>query len=96
MAKKPSSGTSSTATIRHFYVDEQYRPSGIQADLLAHALRHVQSSSVKRIQAKDFVLASYLSKSLQNAGFVKSGLLEKVGIFRWPINVVTLDKKKSD
>jgi GNAT superfamily N-acetyltransferase len=90
-AKTPSSPI---AVIRHFYVDEIYRKSGIQNDLLAHALRHAfrPDSSIERIKAHDSPLSYYIHQSLQSAGFHLDEHTETVGVFRWKLGTRILER----
>lgn len=89
-----SKGTSSTATIRHFYIDEEYRSSEIQNDLLAHAVNYAfrASPALQSIQAMDSPLMLYARKSLQNAGFQLDHHTEKVGIFGWKLGMRVLER----
>jgi len=97
---KYSKGTSSTATIRHFYVDEPYRPAGMQHDLLSHAVKLAFSKdpTVQAIRAADSPLKPYASEALRRAGFQLEGKTEKVGILKWQNSVRVLSRKawKSD
>lgn len=88
-------GTSSVATIRHFYVDEPYRVAGIQNDLLAHAVRHTFDSdkAVQTIRAADSPLVPYVRESLRSTGFILQEYTERVGIFRWKLGVRSLSRE---
>ncbi|KZT06924.1 uncharacterized protein LAESUDRAFT_749833 [Laetiporus sulphureus 93-53] len=88
-------GTSETAAIRHFYVEEQYRRAGMQHDLLAHAVKHVFSSSqkVKTISAVDSPLKPYVGDALRQQGFELERKTEKVGILRWQNTVRVLSRE---
>ncbi|KAJ7169933.1 hypothetical protein C8R46DRAFT_1090588 [Mycena filopes] len=77
-----------TATIRHFYVQEPYPATGIQDDLLSHAVNHcfnAHSGTVQHIRATDSSLVPYVGKALQNAGFVLDEHTETVGVLRWKL-----------
>ncbi|KAF9822227.1 hypothetical protein IEO21_00221 [Rhodonia placenta] len=76
---KYTKGTSSTATIRHFYVEELYRPAGIQHDLLTHAVRMAFSRDpkVQTIRASDTPLKPYVSEALRQARFQLEAKTEK-------------------
>jgi len=87
-------GTSSVATIRHFFIDEPYRPTGIQDDLLAHAIQHVfkETDAVKEIKAITTSLMPYTQKCLRDAGFLLEKPLGKIGIYKWQIDQVVLQR----
>ena len=83
-----------TATIRHFYVSEEYRSANTQEDLLEHAVKHAFSSNpkVQRIEAFDSPLVPYLRTCLRNAGFQLDHNTKKVGLFRWSLGVRYLNR----
>lgn len=87
-------GSGKTAIIRHFYVDEVYRSSGIQADLLKHAVKFAFDSDdqLLRIRAPDSPLHPYISSCLQAAGFAIEHPIEEVGLFKWKIYMRTLER----
>jgi hypothetical protein len=87
-------GTSSVATIRHFYVDEPYRIAGMQDDLLNHAVRHTFNSNktVQSIRAADSPLIPYVRESLRSNGFKLQEYTERVGVFRWKLGVRLLER----
>lgn len=93
--KGPKLGTAPTATIRHFYVDETYRSSGIQEDLLTHATRFAFNAdpTLKRIRAPDSPLISYIRDCLRNAGFVLEEHTKTVGAFGWKLGMRGLDRE---
>ncbi|KAF8640947.1 hypothetical protein AX17_000594 [Amanita inopinata Kibby_2008] len=83
------------ASVRHFYVEEPYRCSGIQDDLLAHSIHHTfkAGTNVQKIIVEDNPLLSYTGKALRSAGFVqgRSGT-GKLGLFKWQLDEVVLDR----
>ena len=82
-----------TATIRHFYVDEVYRVTNIQEDLLELAVKHAFSDpKVQRIEAFDSPLVPYLRACLQKAGFQLDHNTKKVGLLRWSLGVRYLNR----
>jgi predicted GNAT family acetyltransferase len=87
-------GSAKTAIIRHFYIDEVYRGSGIQADLLGHAVQSAFDSDdqVLRIRAPDSPLHPYIGSCLQEGGFAIEHPIEEVGLFRWNIVMRTLER----
>lgn len=86
--------SSKTGLIRHFYVDEMYRPANIQDDLLKHAVNYAfaKSSSLQRIEAQDSPLVPYLRPCLRKAGFALEHPTEHVGVFRWKLVKCYLEK----
>jgi predicted GNAT family acetyltransferase len=94
--KKKTPEQSSVAIIRHFYVDEQYRPSGVQDDLLAHAVKHAftASSVLLQIRAEDSPLTPYIRKSLKSAGFELEQHTETVGVFKWKLGMRVLERSE--
>ncbi|EPQ60773.1 hypothetical protein GLOTRDRAFT_68702 [Gloeophyllum trabeum ATCC 11539] len=66
-----TSGTSAVATIRHFHVEEKYRKSGVQDDLLEHALRRTFESAeqVQKVRIVYCPLATYIGECLRKYGF---------------------------
>lgn len=90
-----SDGTTSTAIIRHFYVDEAYRSSGIQSDLLAHAIQIAFGSnpSLQRIKAPDSSLITYIRSCLREAGFQLDCVTGRVGVYGWKLGRRTLERE---
>ncbi|PFH54522.1 hypothetical protein AMATHDRAFT_52137 [Amanita thiersii Skay4041] len=82
------------AMIRHFYVDEPYRTTGIQDDLLQYAIRQTFESgaNIKSIQAESTALLPYIKKSLVPVGFKPIGRSRKVGLFGWQFEEMVLDR----
>lgn len=91
-----SKGTSSTATIRHFSVDELFRKADVQDDLVAYVTRYVFSNSkdVKKIKIMTSSLLDYVPKSFGKYGFTVDRLVEKVGIYGWRVEVMGLDRAR--
>ncbi|KLO14436.1 hypothetical protein SCHPADRAFT_826396 [Schizopora paradoxa] len=79
-------GTATTATIRHFYVVEQFRTVGIQDDLLSFALKRAFESSpnVQNVRMTPSPMFDYLDKMLKKAGFTVVEQGKGVGLGRWP------------
>ncbi|KAJ7070980.1 hypothetical protein C8F01DRAFT_1108574 [Mycena amicta] len=82
------------ATIRHFFVQDPYPPSGVHKDLLKHALNHCFTAApgVQRIKATDSPLAPYASKALKEAGFIRAKDVGTVGVLRWKMAEVALER----
>jgi GNAT superfamily N-acetyltransferase len=89
-------GTSRIATIRHLYVEDQYRGIGIQRDLLDHALKHTFSSNspVRTIKASDSPLVPYVRVCLRSAGFQLQKNTETVGLFAWKLGQRILEREE--
>jgi GNAT superfamily N-acetyltransferase len=85
----------SIATIRHFYVDEAYRRSGVQEDLLRHAIRHAFNSdkAIQQIQVPYSSLLPYIPDCLGAAGFVSIGNPQEIGIFNWKFGMQALNRE---
>jgi len=87
-------GPSSVALIRHFYVEEKYRPSDIQSDLLDHAVKHAFGSrnKIKSIRATDSPLSPYTRQCLRKAGFKMEPEKQKMGALRWEVGTSVLSR----
>ncbi|KAI0651801.1 hypothetical protein C8Q79DRAFT_58762 [Trametes meyenii] len=93
---KMSKGTAKVATIRHFYVDEPYRPVGMQDDLLEHALKHAFSAEAKLegVRAAESPLRNYVGDALRKYGFELEKKTERVGALRWQDSVRILHRTR--
>ncbi|KDQ63702.1 hypothetical protein JAAARDRAFT_53888 [Jaapia argillacea MUCL 33604] len=90
-----SKGTSEVATIRHFVIDELYRPALIQDDLLVHAIKQTfGDKNVKTIRAFDSPLEEYVSDCLRDHGFKVTKEVRTVGVFKWKLTESVL--RRSD
>ncbi|KIK71056.1 hypothetical protein GYMLUDRAFT_312766 [Collybiopsis luxurians FD-317 M1] len=89
-------GTSKTAVIRHIYVDEPYRSTGVQDDLIEFALQSLFSSnsSVLSVKTTSSPLRAYVEKALNEAGFKFEGISETAGLLKWKVSkrVMTRDE----
>ncbi|KAG6842613.1 hypothetical protein C0991_000139 [Blastosporella zonata] len=94
--KKQPKGSSASAVIRHFYVDEPYRSSGIQEDLLSHVLQlaFTTEPALKVVKASDSQLFPYIGNCLQGAGFVREESTQKVGVFGWQLGKRSLSREE--
>ncbi|KAF8807453.1 hypothetical protein BYT27DRAFT_7241992 [Phlegmacium glaucopus] len=82
-----------TATIRHFFVDEAFRATNIQEDLLQHAVKHAfKDPKVQRIEAFDSPLVPYLRTCLRNTGFQLDHNTKKIGLLGWSLGVRYLNR----
>ncbi|KAF9229336.1 hypothetical protein BS17DRAFT_792287 [Gyrodon lividus] len=91
-----SKGTSSTATIRHFYVEEPFRKSEVQNDLLEFAARHVftMAQDVKGLETSATSLLDYVYKSLSELGFTVQKHVGKIGVYGWRLDIMSLEKAR--
>lgn len=93
--KKSSNSPATKATIRHFFVDEPYRSTGIQDDLLTHAIRHTfETSSIETIKTEGNPLVPYVQGALLSAKFVPGSKIKSLGLFRWPFYEMELDRTR--
>ncbi|KAF8350021.1 hypothetical protein F5887DRAFT_1070254 [Amanita rubescens] len=70
--KKSSKQANTEATIKHFYIDEPYRSTGIQEDLLAYAIRQAfETPSIETIKVEGSPLIPYVHRALLSTGFVE-------------------------
>jgi GNAT superfamily N-acetyltransferase len=89
-----ASVTAERAEIRHFYVEEPYRKTNVQDDLLQHALTQAfENGNVKTVGAVASGLQSYISKSLVRAGFKYEDVVKKVGTLGWKIENMVLARE---
>jgi len=83
--------------IRHFYVEEEYRKTNIQDDLLHHAVQDAfdKSPALELIEGVDAVtLIPYIHDSYQRAGFRLSQEYDTVGsLGRWKYFTTRLHRK---
>ena len=84
-----------TALIRHFHVEEAFRTSNIQDDLLNHAVNYSfeKDAKLERIEAPDSPLIGYLRPCLRSAGFELDHHTKKVGLLRWNLGTRYLQRK---
>ncbi|KAH9937645.1 uncharacterized protein B0H18DRAFT_971585 [Fomitopsis serialis] len=80
-------GTSYTAVVRHFYVDEAYRPAGAQHDLLL-------DPTVQEVKCDDSPLRKYAGDALRKAGFELEWKTDKIGMLGWQNSLRTLNRSK--
>jgi len=88
--------TAQNAVLRHIYVDEQYRPTNIQKDLLGHALKSsfTANSSPARIRATSTPLRNFAEKALTELGFKFESVSETLGLLKWKVNNRVLTKEE--
>lgn len=90
-----SKGTASIATIRHFFVEEPYRPAKPEDDLLKLAVRRAfeGDKTVDRVRALGGRLRPTVEESLRRNGFVPGEKEGTLGFFKWETRWYTLTKK---
>lgn len=91
-----SEGTSSVANIRHFYVEERFRKSNVQQDMLAFAARHVFTTTqdVKVLKASATPLLDYKYNCLRNLGFSVEKQAGKLGVLGWRIDAMSMERAR--
>ncbi|EIW86663.1 hypothetical protein CONPUDRAFT_95409 [Coniophora puteana RWD-64-598 SS2] len=87
---------SRSAKIRHFFVDEPYRKTNIQNDLMKHALQHTfhDEHNIREVQIESSVLNGYVRQSLIDIGFKHGNTIRNVGIYGWAVQLCTLSRAK--
>ncbi len=82
-------------TIKHFYISEPYRSTGIQDDLLVYAIRHAfETPSIKTIKVEGSPLMTYVQSALLSAGFVQGRKVKSLGLLKWPLYEMVLDRTR--
>ena len=96
MLFRSAKGTVKTATIRHFFVEEQYRSAGLADELLEFALKHAftEHAKVEAVRAYASPLEQYASDSLRMHGFELERKTERVGALRWQNSAQILRKER--
>lgn len=81
------------ATIRHFYVADPYRQTGVHEDLLVHALNQAFTSpDVSSVEANYSMLTPYIKKTLISHGF-KISTSHRNGLFvSWEVGTAVLQR----
>jgi hypothetical protein len=107
-ASKTKAGTTAeTAIIRHFFVEELYRTSGVQADLLEFAVSRAfaanSSPQPLRVRVVSSDLESYKAATLQAAKFHPISNWDsseprewKVGVYGWRSRWVEIIRQEWD
>lgn len=78
-------GTSEAATVRHFYIMEEYRATFVQEDLLHYAVSQAfgKDPKVKLIKGIDSVLEPWKAGAFTKEGFVIGKELKRIGLLGW-------------
>ncbi|KAJ3824607.1 hypothetical protein F5880DRAFT_1558379 [Lentinula raphanica] len=89
--------SSDVAVLRHIYVDEPYRTTNIQKDLIEYAVQKAltpERSNVKRVITSSSPLREYVEKALDEVGFRYDGVSDTVGLLKWKVSnrVLTRDE----
>ena len=89
-------GTSSVATIRHFFAEEAYRGVNIEDDLLEFAVESTFDGDrvVKSIRILATELRPAILNSLRRNKFVKGDRVGAGGIQNWEVNWYTLERSR--
>ena len=92
----PAATNPATQSLRHFYVEEQYRPAGLADDLLDHALKHAFTSDAKlqAVRASESPLQKYITEALRKRGFRWEKKTERMGALRWQTSTSILEKER--
>jgi hypothetical protein len=85
------------AVIRHFYVFDPYRQTGVQDDLLVHAIKRAFSSpDATSIEASYSMLTPYVKKALLDHGFKLTTSERRGHLISWQVGVAVLQKSAWD
>ena len=88
-------GTSSVATIRHFYIMEEYRRAFVQEDLLHFAVSHAfKDPKVKVIRAVDATYDKWKAAAFTKEGFSVEKELRRIGVLRWIVRSRELTRER--
>jgi hypothetical protein len=83
------------ANIRYYYVADPYRESGVQNDLLAHAIpRLFASPDIKSVEASYSMLHPYVKKALLEQGFKIASSRKNGHYISWEVGTALLTKEK--
>ncbi|EKM61012.1 uncharacterized protein PHACADRAFT_247306 [Phanerochaete carnosa HHB-10118-sp] len=89
-------GTSQVATIRHFYVMEEYRAALAQEDLLHFAVSQAftEDHKVKVIKGIDSDLDRWKEAAFTKCGFIVEKGLRSIGLFGWKVRSRGLTRER--
>jgi hypothetical protein len=83
------------AYIRHYYITDPYRESGVQNDLLAHAIpRLFASPDVTSVEAPYSTLHPYVKKAFLEQGFKIASSRNNGHYISWEVGTALLTKEK--
>lgn len=89
-------GTAPVAVIRHFFIEEAYRPADVEEDLLRYAVGAAfeAEQKVSEVRALGSPLRPSVEKSLCASGFTRKERVRTTGILRWDTNWYMLERKQ--
>lgn len=91
----PNSAQPGRAYIRYYYVADPYRESGVQDDLLNHAIpRLFASPDVTSVEAQYSMLHPYVKKALLARGFKIASSRKNGHYINWEVGTALLTKEK--
>jgi len=83
------------AHIRHYYVADPYRESGVQNDLLTHAIpRLFASPDIDSVEAPYSMLHPYVKKALLEQGFKIASSRKNGHYINWEVGTALLTQEK--
>ena len=83
------------AYIRHYYIADPYRESGVQNDLLTHAIpRLFASPDINSVEAPYSMLHPYVKKALLEQGFKIASSRKNHLYISWEVGTALLTKEK--
>lgn len=83
------------AYIRHYYIADPYRGSGVQDDLLTHAIpRLFASPDITSVEAPYSMLHPYVKKALLEQGFKIASSRKNGHYISWEVGTALLTKEK--
>ena len=90
-----SKGTAKVATIRHFFIEEAYRPAKPEDDLLQFTVRKAfeGDKTVESVRALSGRLSPTVEESLRRNGFFPGEKEGTLGWFKWEKRWYTLTRE---
>lgn len=83
------------AYIRHYYIADPYRESGVQSDLLTYAIpRLFASPDVTSVEASYSMLHPYVKKTFLDHGFKIASSRNNGHYISWEVGTALLTKEK--
>lgn len=83
------------AYIRYYYIADPYRESGVQNDLLTHAIpRLFASPDIDSVEAQYSMLHPYVKKALLGQGFKIASSHKNGHYISWEVGTALLTKEK--
>jgi len=91
----PKSVQPGRAYIRHYFVSDPYRESGVQNDLLTHAIpRLFASPDIDSVEAPYSMLHPYVKKAFLEQGFKIASSRKNGHYISWEVGTALLTKEK--